>query len=243
MNYKSLIVKENEKLAEGIYKLTLYGEYDVLPGQFFMLKSWDKEPILSRPLSVHDYDNKKISFIYQVRGAGTNYFSMLKKGDFVKATGPLGNGMDTTKIKGKVALVGGGVGTAPLAYFAKIINAEVDVYFGFRDESYGIDGLKDKVKNIYIATESGKEGHKGYVTDIFNPFDYNLVIACGPDGLMEKVKEICIKTATPIYLLLEKNMACGVGACLVCTCKTKDGMKRVCKDGPVFKGEEVLFDA
>ncbi|KRQ86235.1 Dihydroorotate dehydrogenase B (NAD(+)), electron transfer subunit [Caloramator mitchellensis] len=243
MNYKSLIVKDNEKIAEGIYKLMLYGEYEVLPGQFFMLRNWDKEPILSRPFSIHDCDNKMISFIYQIKGTGTSYLSLLRKGDFVKVTGPLGNGMDTSNIKGKVALVGGGVGIAPLAYFAKKIKAEVDVYFGFRDESYGIDELKDYVENIHIATESGKEGHKGYVTDIFNPFEYSLVIACGPDAFMKKVQDMCIKTQTPLYLLLEKNMACGVGACLVCTCKTKDGMKRVCKDGPIFRGEEVVFDA
>jgi dihydroorotate dehydrogenase electron transfer subunit len=241
MQYKSLDVLENVMVAENIYKLTLKGEYEVKPGQFFMLKSWEDEPILSRPFSIYDKGEDYISFLYEVKGKGTEKLSRLKKEDKVKALGPLGNGMDISRIKGKVALIGGGIGIAPLAYFAKKIEADVDIYFGFRDEVYGIENLRNK--ELFITTESGRVGYKGYVTDIFNPFDYNLVITCGPLVMMDKVKRICEKTATPLYLLMESKMACGIGACLVCACKTKDGMRRVCKDGPIFKGEEVVLDA
>lgn len=240
MQYSSLKVLENREISRNIFKLTLKGKYEVKPGQFFMLKSWE-EPILSRPFSIYDKGENYISFLYEVKGKGTEKLAKLKNQDTVKVLGPLGNGMDISSIKGKVALVGGGIGIAPLVYFAKNIEADVDIYFGFRDEVYGIENLK--CKNLYISTESGKVGYKGYITDIFNPFEYNLVITCGPLVMMKKVKDVCKKTATPLYLLMESKMACGIGACLVCTCKTKDGMKRVCKDGPIFKGEEVVFDA
>jgi dihydroorotate dehydrogenase electron transfer subunit len=96
---------------------------------------------------------------------------------------------------------------------------------------------------MYITTESGSEGTKGYVTDIFSPLDYNAVICCGPEVMMKKVVDICNRCATPVYVSMEEHMACGVGACLVCTCKTTKGMKRTCKEGPVFSGREVVLGA
>ena len=112
----------------------------------------------------------------------------------------------------------------------------IDVYAGFRDEVYLIDEFKKYSDNVNVATNTGNYGTKGFVTDILNTENYDTVLCCGPEIMMKKVIEMCKETNTKVYVSMEKHMACGVGACLVCTCKTKDGNKRTCKDGPVFDG-------
>ena len=118
-----------------------------------------------------------------------------------------------------------------------------DFYCGFRNKSYLIDEIKRYVTNINISTETGSEGHKGYVTDLFNPENYDVVLCCGPEVMMNKVIKMCNDKKVTLYVSMEKHMACGIGACLVCTCKTIIGNKRTCKDGPVFLGSEVIIDA
>lgn len=236
-------VYENIEIAKGVYKLTIKGSFKGKPGQFYMLRAWDKEPLLSRPISIYDIDKEKISFVYQVVGKGTKFFSNLKRGDEIKITGPLGNGFPVDLIRGKVAFVTGGIGIAPLNYLAKQIKStEIDLYCGFKSETYIIDEISRCVQNIYIATEDGNSGTKAYVTDIFKPEKYDMVISCGPQIMMEKVIKMCNEKNIPVYVSMEKHMACGIGACLVCTCKTKSGNKRTCKDGPVFLGSEVIID-
>lgn len=237
-------VTENLEISNGIYKLTVEGTPSVKPGQFFLLRAWGIEPLLSRPISVYDVDGDRVSFLYEVRGEGTRLFKQLKKDDEMQLTGPLGNGFDVEKIGGRVAVVAGGIGIAPMKYVIKSIkNSSIDLYAGFRDEVYLIDEFKEYVDDIKITTNSGKHGHKGFVTDLFNPKEYDIVLCCGPEVMMKRVVEICKEANTPVYVSMEKHMACGVGACLVCTCKTKSGNKRTCKDGPVFSGEDVIFDA
>jgi len=193
---------------------------------------------------VYDVDGDKISFLYEVRGEGTKLFKKLKKGDEMQLTGPLGNGFDVERIRGKVAVIAGGIGIAPMKYVIKSMkDSSVDLYAGFRDDVYLVDEFEEYVEDIKVTTNSGKHGHKGFVTDLFNPMEYNAVLCCGPEVMMKRVVEICKDCATPVYVSMEKHMACGVGACLVCTCKTKNGNKRTCKDGPVFSGEDVIFDA
>jgi dihydroorotate dehydrogenase electron transfer subunit len=119
----------------------------------------------------------------------------------------------------------------------------VDIYAGFKENVYGISEIKNYVDNIYIATENGLHGSKGYVTDIFNPGKYSAVLCCGPRIMMERVVKMCNDYETPVYISMENYMACGIGACLVCTCKTLNGNKRTCKDGPVFLGKDVILDA
>ena len=138
-------------------------------------------------------------------------------------------------------MVSGGIGTAPMLEVAKKLkennNAyKLDLYAGFRDEIYLIDEIKNYVDGAYISTNSGKYGHKGFITEILNVEEYDTVLCCGPEIMMKKVIDICKEKNVKIYVSMEKHMACGVGACLVCTCKTKDGNKRTCKDGPVFDG-------
>jgi dihydroorotate dehydrogenase electron transfer subunit len=235
-------VYENIEITKGIFRLTVKGEFIANPGQFYLLRCWEGEPILSRPISIHNMDSEKITFLYQTKGQGVELLSKLKPEDEIQLTGPLGNGFDVDNIRGKVAIVSGGIGIAPMLYVLKSLKeCTVDFYAGFRDEVYVLEELEGKANNIFVSTENGKAGHKGYITEIFNPKRYDLVLCCGPEIMMKKVVEMCNKSNIPIYVSMEKHMACGIGACLVCTCKTKEGNKRTCKDGPVFTGEDILF--
>jgi len=234
---------ENIEISEGVYMLSIKGKFNVRPGQFFMLKTGDLEPLLPRPISVYDVNEEKISFLYTVVGKGTKLLSKLKKNEVVQIMGPLGNGFDVEKIKGKVAVVSGGIGIAPLVYLIKnLTDCEIDLYSGFRTVDYSVDSVEKYVNKVYLSTESGLKGHKGYVTDIINPQKYTTVICCGPEIMMKKVVSLCNDVNVPVYVSMETHMACGIGACLVCTCKTVGGNKRTCKDGPVFDGKDLIFN-
>ena len=243
--YQKSQIIENIELVEGIYKMTIDGDYSKdRAGQFYMLRSWGIEPFLSRPISIHDANSEGITFLYEVRGRGTEMFSQLKRGDFMELLGPLGNGFDVENISGKVAIVTGGVGIAPMGLVVKQLeNCEIDFYAGFREMDYSLSYMKDHVSNVHISTDSGAIGHKGFIIEIFDPTGYDYVLSCGPTPLMKKVAAICNEKGVKSYLSLESTMACGVGACLGCTCETTEGKQRVCKEGPVFSGEDVNFDA
>ena len=240
-SYKDGIVYSNIEISPNIYKLILDGDFKGKPGQFYMLKGWEaSDPFLPRPISIADLENGKISFLYEVRGKGTHIISKLKKGDSLSILGPLGNGFDLESGQ-KIALISGGIGIAPMLYLAKNLNAPVDLYSGFRTKGYFIEEIKPYVDNIYISTEDGSEGHKGFIIDLFDPNKYDLVVACGPTPMMEAVMRSC-RGIVPVYVSMENRMACGIGACLGCTVETIRGMERVCKEGPVFKGEEVVVN-
>lgn len=240
--YKSEKVTENIKVADGIYRLTIKGSFTGRPGQFYMLRCWDNEPILSRPISIHHLDDDKISFLYLVTGEGTKLLKKLKTNDEVKLSGPFGdNGFPINDIRGKVAIVTGGVGIAPMLYCAEKLQCEsVDLFAGFKDEVHTVDKFDSFVNNVYVSTENGNEGYKGFVTDLLQPQLYDVVLCCGPSPMMKKVIMMCRQKSVKAYVSMEKHMACGIGACLVCTCKTKDGNKRTCKDGPVFCADDLL---
>lgn len=239
--YSRNTVIRNEQVGNGIYCLVIQGTFDVKPGQFYNLRAWGKEPLLPRPISIYDADSKSISFLYEVRRTGTQFFSMLSSGDEVELVGPLGNGFDLSEVKGKVALVTGGIGIAPMLLLAKrATDCIFDVYAGFRDESYSLDVFSGFTEKIAIATDSGREGHKGFVTDLLHPEQYDLILTCGPEIMMKKVATAAVDKGVPVLVSMEAHMACGIGACLVCTCKTVHGMKRTCKDGPIFRGEDVI---
>ncbi|MBX4258336.1 dihydroorotate dehydrogenase electron transfer subunit [Clostridium estertheticum] len=243
MKYSVEKTYENVLISEGVYKLSIKGKFNIKPGQFFMLKTGQLEPLLPRPISVYDVDDEKISFLYQIVGQGTKHLSKLCENDEIQIMGPLGNGFEVDKIKGKIAVVSGGIGIAPLVYLIKKLNGcEIDLYSGFKTVDYSVDSVEKYVNKINLSTESGKIGHKGYITDILNPKDYRTVICCGPEIMMRKVITMCNDSEVPVYVSMENHMACGIGACLVCTCKTKGGNKRTCKDGPVFNGKDLIFN-
>lgn len=205
-----------------------------------------KTAFLGRPISVCEVNGNEITFVYAVVGKGTEEFKTLRNGDIIEIVGPLGNGFDTSKDYGKVALVGGGIGVAPLVELSKALrknneDIKMDFYGGYRDDVYLQDVLLKYVDEIRLSTNSGKYGHKGFITDILELSKYDTVLCCGPSVMMEKVVSMCKEKGINVYVSMEKHMACGVGACLVCTCKTKSGNKRTCKDGPVFNGFDVEF--
>ena len=245
-------VLEHKTVAENIRLLTVtWPLRDVQPkaGQFFMLRCWpmDAAPLLSRPISVHRFDpvSATLVFLYEVKGIGTKHLAALEPGDALSLTGPSGNGFPVDKIFGRVAVVGGGIGTAPLYQLAcelKDKGCPADVYLGFRDEVYGLEAFASAANNVFVATETGSTGAKGFVTGLLRPQNYDWVLCCGPDPMMRAVAKLCEESETTTCLVsLEKKMACGVGACLGCSCHTKDGGGVcVCKDGPVFNAQEVF---
>ena len=229
-------VIKNEAVGKDFYLLKASGNFNAKIGQFCMLRAWDEYPVLSRPISIFDCDEEGISFFYNVVGHGTELLAQLKPGDAIDVQGPYGNGFP--EVKGKIALVGGGIGVAPLYYTAKVLKAQgnaVDLYLGFNDEAL----LKEDYENVCdnLVVNIG-----GYVTDDINPAENEYVMTCGPHIMMEVLHKKVKGTGAQLYVSMENRMGCGVGACLVCSCKTKDGNKKVCKDGPVFKAEEVFTD-
>lgn len=249
-NYNAAVLA-NGAAGENVMLLTArWDETTPAPacGQFYMLRAWKAEeaPLLSRPISVHRFDREKkeISFLYEVRGTGTQKLAALRPGDTVALTGPSGRGfpVDGT-LGGAVALVGGGIGTAPLLLLCKELcraGVRPDLFVGFRDTTYGMDRFVPWCRDIYAATDSGKEGHHGLVTDLLDVSKYDIVLTCGPMVMMRGVAKLCAAAGVPCLASLEKKMACGLGACLGCTCHTKIGPVTVCKDGPVFNAQEVF---
>lgn len=242
--YRQGIVCSNIQIATNIYEMKIDLTHEgssVLgsPGQFYMLKSWDLDPFLPRPISIANIEENKVVFLYEIRGKGTGNLSQLKSGDSLEVLGPLGNGFDLN-INGKIAIITGGIGIAPMIYLSKVLKANIDFYCGFRNEAYYIDEIKNHVNNIYITTEDGSVGHKGFVTELFKPENYTMALTCGPPLMMKKVVEMA-EDKIPVFVSMESRMACGIGACLGCTVETTLGMERVCKEGPVFSGEEVVF--
>lgn len=239
-SYRNAIIYSNIEISPKIYEITIEGDFTGRPGQFYMVKGWSElDPFLPRPISIADMEEGKIKFLYEVRGRGTHIISKLKKGDSLSVLGPLGNTFELEE-KRKVALISGGIGIAPMLYLARNLSAKVDIYSGFRSTPYFIGKIKDYVENTIISTEDGSYGHKGFVTELFNPEEYDLVYTCGPTPMMNAVIEMC-RGKVPVYVSMESRMACGIGACLGCTVETVRGMERVCKEGPVFKGEELII--
>ncbi|QAA33886.1 dihydroorotate dehydrogenase electron transfer subunit [Clostridium manihotivorum] len=242
VNYQKVKIVSNINLCSNIFKLSIQCDDSIIAGQFYMLKP--RRALLGRPISICEKSDGIISFLYAVVGTGTEEFRELEKDDYIDVIGPLGNGFDEKKDYGRVALVAGGIGIAPMLQLAKVIkengNSKVlDLYAGFRDETYLLEELQDFTDSISIATDKGTFGHKGFVTDIIDYSNYDTILCCGPEVMMKKVIDKSKENKINIYASMEKHMACGVGACLVCTCKTKEGNKRTCKDGPVFNGYDL----
>ena len=229
------IVLFNNKIKDDIYMLKLKGKFEGKEGQFHMLKP--KNTFLSKPISIHDIDKEGITFLYQVKGEGTKYFSTLKEGMEVDLFGPRGNGFDIENIDKDVTVIGGGIGTAPLYYLIKQIKIKypskyIRVYLGFTKEDYLVDEFK-KIADEVIVDVGGIITHQ---VDFTKDDKY---FACGPDIMMKSAYDLASKEGHDVIVSLENRMACAVGACLGCNVRTSGGNRKVCKDGPVFKGSEV----
>lgn len=241
--YKENIYKilSNEKIAKDVYKMVLEGDtqYITAPGQFVNIKISDK--YLRRPISICDCDDSTITIIYKVVGAGTEEMSQMQAGENLDVLTGLGNGYDIIKSK-KPMLIGGGVGVPPMYMLAKKLienGQQVTVILGFntKDEIFFEQEFKDLGADVYVATADGSYGVKGFVTDAFID-DYDYFYTCGPLPMFKAVYE---KTKTSGQFSFEERMGCGFGACMGCSCKTKYGNKRICKDGPVLVKEEIIW--
>ena len=219
-----------------------------------MLKSGVAATLLPRAISVCDADEKSVTFLVQNAGRGTAELCALRAGDIIHATGPLGNGFPVDEVRGKkIALVGGGIGVAPMLLTAKHLNADTDInsgklpadcYLGYRSSPFCYTEIECYAKHLFITTDDGCFGIHGKVTDVFNPSEYDVVFCCGPVPMMRAVTKICEDASVPIYVSVENKMACGVGGCLVCACAMKNGENlRACLNGPVFRGEEICLEA
>ena len=257
----NLRIIDNKKIGESYYKLVLRAE-DIAriakPGQFILIKVKNGfEPLLRRPFSIHKSYKSTIEVIYKIVGVGTKILSNKRKGEIIDVLGPLGKGFDLSNFQFPISnfqslIVGGGYGIAPLYFLAKELmkrKIQLEVLIGAKDKNSILcenDFLKIGTKPL-ITTEDGSKGNKGVITDLLNSqlstIDYRLstIYACGPMEMLKKVSNISKKYNVNFQVSLEEKFACGIGICLGCVIKTTQGNKRVCKDGPVFLGDEINF--
>lgn len=249
-------VISQEQLADGIFSMWIRTEAARLakPGQFISMYTNDGSKLLPRPISICeiDADGSALRVVYRVTGenTGTEQFSRMTAGERFSLIGPLGNGFPIERASGKRAfLIGGGIGVPPILELAKQLEcAEKQIVAGYRDAQTFLKEQFESNGRLYISTEDGSVGAKGNVMDAIreNALEADIIYACGPTPMLRAIKQYAEKNNIECYLSLEERMACGIGACLGCVCRSteKDGHsnvnnKRICKDGPVFLSTEV----
>ena len=235
---------ENARIAPNVYLLDLAGDTSMLtaPGQFCQVQL--PGFYLRRPISICDWDENGMTLIYKVIGQGTEALSKLETGAVLDLLNGLGNGYDVDACGDRPLVIGGGVGTPPLYGLTKALlraGRQPQVILGFNtyEEIFLLDEFEDLDVPVTVTTADGSFGVKGFVTDAMADKDNRYIFACGPLPMLKAVyhKSGCL---TGQYSL-EERMACGFGACMGCSMETRFGPKRVCKDGPVFRKEELLW--
>lgn len=253
---ESARVASQEKLADGVYSMWIETEKiakEAVPGQFISLYTKDNSKLLPRPISICEIDREKglIRIVYRVLGSGTEEFSYYKEGDYAEILGPLGNGfpLEAGAAGKRAFIIGGGIGIPPMLELSKHLDCEKQIILGYRDTMF----LEDEFTpygTTFVATEDGSQGTKGNVLDAVREhgLSADVIFACGPTPMLKAIKAYAEENGIECYLSLEERMACGIGACLACVCKSSEvdehsmvHNKRVCKDGPVFRAEEVDF--
>ena len=238
-----LTVLENTRLAEGIYRLRLAGDTSAItaPGQFVNLKL--SGFYLRRPISVCDWTEGELTLIYKVLGHGTEAMTRMTPGAELNVLTGLGNGYDVSRAGARPLLVGGGVGIPPLYGLAKRLTAQgkrVTAVLGFNRESeiFLAEEFRALGAEVIVATADGSAGIKGLVTDgMAAVSDYTYLYTCGPEPMLKAVYGVCRSG----QFSFEERMGCGFGACMGCSCRTKYGNKRICKEGPVLEKEEIVW--
>ena len=252
---ENLTVVSQEEIGKDIFSLWLQTDQMAQyarPGQFLSLYTGNAGKLLPRPISICEIDKEtsRIRLVYRVTGknTGTEAFSKMQPGDKIEALGPLGNGfpLEEAECK-KVFLIGGGIGIPPMLETAKQLNAQKTAVLGYRDELF-LNEEFAKYADVYVATEDGSSGTKGNVLNAIQEktLEADVIFACGPTPMLRALKEYAAANHITCWISMEERMACGIGACLACVCKSKDidahsqvHNKRVCKDGPVFLSTEV----
>ncbi len=236
-------IVSNVKLAKNVYKMVIVGDTSAItaPGQFVNLKL--DGLFLRRPISICDYDDTAITLIYKVVGEGTAQMAEMQAGEQVDVLVGLGNGYSVDKCGDNALLIGGGVGVPPLYNLCKKLLAAgktVTVVLGFNtaDEIFLEDDFKALGATVKVATADGSYGVKGFVTDAMQDVTYDYFFTCGPMPMFKAIEAVATTSGQYSF---EERMGCGFGACMGCSCKTKYGNKRICKDGPVLTREEIVW--
>ena len=244
MNQSIFTIKENTPLTSNVYKMLLQGDTSHITncGQFVNIKL--EGLFLRRPISVCDCVGDILTLIYKVVGKGTEQMSLMGVGEQLDVLTGLGNGYDTTLAGNNPILLGGGVGVPPMYMLCKKLVAEgkkVSVVLGFNkaDEIFYENEFKALGADVTVTTVDGSYGTKGFVTDVMKNTDYSYFYTCGPEPMLRAVYNTSI---TDGQFSFEERMGCGFGACMGCSCKTITGYKRICKEGPVMKKEEILWE-
>ena len=254
---KTILAKvlSNMEIAPNIHKIELerkieFGE--IMPGQFLHIKcSQETGPLLRRPISISYADESKVRLIIRNAGKGTSLLCKNEIGQSFDILGPLGNGFAVHENDNKILVVGGGIGIAPLLELVKrVSDKEVTALLGYKEKPFMVEEFERYAK-VMIATEDGSHGHKGFINDLvkakIQEGKPDILYACGPEAMLMGIRNLCLQYKVRSQFSMEERMACGVGACLVCACKIQSGEEshgyaKACKDGPVFSGDEVIFD-
>ena len=244
--YKKGIYKivANSPVTRDVYRMVLEGDtqWIMRPGQFVNIEL--DGLYLRRPISICDWDEKTITIIYKVVGRGTEQMSKMSVGEELDVLTGLGNGFNPEIECNEPLLVGGGVGVPPLYHLAKELLAQgtkVSVVLGFNTaaEVFYADEFRQLGAEVYVSTADGSLGVKGFVTDALKNIEYTYFYTCGPEPMLKAVYKVA---ATSGQMSFEKRMGCGFGACMGCSCKSITGYKRICKEGPVMRKEEILWE-
>ena len=246
------VIIRQEEISYGVYSMWLKTEQvagQAKPGQFVSVYCHEGSRLLPRPISICEIDreDRALRIVYRVVGKGTEELSQMRTGRCLDIVGPLGNGFP---LKDKKAfLIGGGIGIPPLLELAKELKSEKQLVLGYRDSLFLQEEFK-KQGSVYVATEDGSYGTDGNVLDAIreNGLNAEIIYACGPMPMLRAVKAYAKERGIECWISLEERMACGIGACLGCVCHSKErdsptnvNNKRICKEGPVFRAEEVEF--
>ena len=243
MKQSIFTVLSNEKIAVNTFKTVLEGDTSAITasGQFVNIKL--DGFYLRRPISVCDYDSESLTIIYKVVGKGTEYMSELSEGDKLDILTGLGNGYDLTKSGNNPLLIGGGAGVPPMYNLCRKLMVEgkkptVIMGFNTSDVIFYEEEFKKLGADVIVATADGSKGVKGFVTDAMKGVSYSYIYTCGPEPMLKAVYNAAESGG---QFSFEERMGCGFGACMGCSCETKYGNKRICKDGPVLDKEEIIW--
>ena len=238
-------IAENRALTDSVMRMRLVGDVSDITasGQFINIKLEGK--YLRRPISVYDRDAESVTIIYKVVGVGTEQMKNMKVGETLDVLTGLGNGYDLTLSGDKPLLLGGGVGVPPLYMLAKKLIASglrVSVILGFntKEEVFCEEDFRALGADVTVTTVDGSYGIKGFVTDAMKSIEYSYFYTCGPEPMLRAIYRTSV---TEGQFSFEERMGCGFGACMGCSCKTVTGYKRICKDGPVLRKEEILWES
>lgn len=241
-----------DNIATDVYSMTIEAKEiakEAKPGQFLNLYSADGSKLLPRPISICGIDKEKgwLRIVYRIAGEGTKEFSKLTSDHTIDVMGPLGNGFK--KEGTKAIIIGGGIGIPPMLQLAKELDCEKSIVLGFRDEEFLSEEF-EPYGTVYKSSDTGFVGVKGTVMDAIKEYGItgDIIYACGPTPMLRAISDYALANGITAQISLEEKMACGVGACLACICKSKDiddhskvNNKRICKDGPVFYAGEVVL--